>query len=60
MDKKRMSVKQKWAAGKGSRRRPCDEDKVAETFAKVFPDKKTWYEDRDLSWVDEEKDESET
>ena len=60
MDKKHMSVRQRWEAGKGSRRRPCDEEKVAETFAKLYPDKKPWYEDRDMSWLEGEDHEAET
>lgn len=48
------SVMQKWQGGKGSRRRPTNEQAFREKMEEIFPDKKPWYEDRDLSWLKSE------
>lgn len=49
------SVMQKHLAGKGSRRRPTDEDKFRQKMDEIFPDKQPWYETRDLSWLEEQE-----
>jgi len=49
------SVYQKHQAGKGSRRRPCNEQAYREQMDKIFPDKVDPLENRDLSWLEEEE-----
>jgi len=47
---------QKWEGGKGSRRRPTDEQAFRKKMDEIFPDRKPWYETRDLSWLKEQKE----
>ena len=35
MDKRHMSVRQRWEAGKGSRRRPTDEEKFRNNYDRI-------------------------
>ena len=50
---KNLSLSRRTDGGKGDKHRIVDQDKYNETLDKVF-DKKPWYEDRDMSWLDDE------
>lgn len=50
------SNRRKTAGGKGDRDR-SDPTKFREGLDRVFPDKKSWLDDRDMSWLDEKENE---
>ena len=56
---KTESTSSKWRAGpggKGDRARPCDKEKYAEGYERVFGARPDPIESRDLSWLEEEDD----
>lgn len=48
------SNKRRTEGGKGDLNR-SDPTKLGEGMDRVFPDRKEWYEDRDMSWLEEEE-----
>lgn len=51
---KNLSLSRKTEGGKGDRNSRCDPTKLREGIERVF-DKTPWYEDRDMSWLEEDE-----